>query len=124
MESLILSTNKFQQIVNEIEFIEDNPANKFIFSKELGKGAVCKVFEAFDRDEENRRHYACRIIKVDESMLKKIKTEIAVMKMCSNPCLEAYYFTYHFKQSLFMFVEYLDGGSLTDFIYSYRKKIP
>lgn len=46
------------------------------------------------------------------------------MMMCSSPCIEHYYFTYEYKESLFMFVEYLDGGSLTDFIYNFSKKIP
>lgn len=43
--------------------------------------------------------------------------------MCSSPCLETYYFTYYFKESLFMFVEFMDGGSLTDFIYHFTSKI-
>lgn len=46
------------------------------------------------------------------------------MKMCSSPAIETYYFTYYFKESLFMFVEFMNGGSLTDFIYHYCKKIP
>lgn len=37
-------------MVSEVDFVEENPATKFIFDKELGKGAMCKVFFAYDRD--------------------------------------------------------------------------
>ena len=60
----------------------------------------------------------------DEKTLTKIKTEIAVMNLCTSRAIVKYYETYYFKQSLFMFVEYMKGGSLTDFIYRYEKKIP
>ena len=46
------------------------------------------------------------------------------MKLCSSRAIVQYYETFYFKQSLFMFVEYMKGGSLTDFIYRYEKKIP
>lgn len=38
-------------MIAEIEFIEENPAISFVFDKELGKGAMCKVFYAYDRHE-------------------------------------------------------------------------
>ena len=125
IETKLLSTEEFQKIVAEVEFIEDNPAKNFIFDKELGKGAMCKVFYAYDRTEQDRKCYACRIIKMkDQKTINKIKTEAAVMCMCSSPCIVAYYFTYYYKESLFMFVEYMNGGALTDFVYQYLKKIP
>lgn len=86
---------------------------------------MCKVFEAFDREDNNKNNYACRIIKIkDQKALEKIRVEIAVMKLCSSPSIVTYYFTYYYKESLFMFVEFMNGGALTDFIYAYMKKIP
>ena len=49
MEKKILSTEEFQEMIAEVEFIEENPATFYVFDKELGKGAMCKVFYAFDR---------------------------------------------------------------------------
>jgi serine/threonine protein kinase len=46
------------------------------------------------------------------------------MKLCSSPSIVTYFFTYYYKESLFMFVEFMNGGALTDFIYQYMKKIP
>ena len=46
------------------------------------------------------------------------------MKLCSSPSIVSYFFTYYYKESLFMFVEYMNGGALTDFIYQYMKKMP
>lgn len=86
---------------------------------------MCKVFYAFDREEMNRKYYACRIIKLkDKKTLNKIKTEVAVMEMCQNPSIVTYFFTYYFKESLFMFVEYMNQGALTDFVYHYLKSAP
>jgi hypothetical protein len=62
-------------MIKNVHFIEDNPAGKFTFQKELGKGAMCKVFFAYDKPELNRKYYACRIIKMkDNRTLGKIRT--------------------------------------------------
>ena len=46
------------------------------------------------------------------------------MCLCKSRCIVEYYFTYYYKESLFMFIEFMNGGALTDFIYHYLKKIP
>lgn len=92
-------------MIKEVNFIEKNPAAEFVFNKELGKGAMCKVFFAYDKQEKNRQYYACRIIKMkDDRTLNKIKTEIAVMNLCNSDNLTKHFFTYYYKESLFMFV--------------------
>lgn len=61
-------------MVAQVDFREENPANHFIFDKELGKGAMCKVFYSYDRQEKNRKFYACRIIKIkDKKTIEKIR---------------------------------------------------
>lgn len=66
---------------------------------------MCKVFYAYDRKLNDRRDYACRIIKIrDKKILDKIKIEITVMRMCSEKNLVNYYFSYYFRESLFMFI--------------------
>lgn len=86
---------------------------------------MCKVYYTYDKNVENRKNYACRIIKIkDQKTIDKIRVQIAVMKLCNCEQIVNYYFTYYYKESLFMFVEYMDGGALTDFIYGNMKKIP
>ena len=59
---------------------------------------MCKVFYAYDRIDKNRKEYACRIMKVkDQVALKKIKTEIAVMKLCNSESIVKYYWTFYYK---------------------------
>lgn len=52
----------------------------------------------------------------------KIRNEIAVMKICESKNIINYDFTYLFKQSIFMFIEYADKGNLTKFIQYMHKK--
>jgi serine/threonine protein kinase len=46
------------------------------------------------------------------------------MEMCFSANIVEYHFAYYYKESLFMFIEYMDAGSLTNFIKVYAKKIP
>ena len=47
------------------------------------------------------------------------------MKLCSSQYIVRYHFSYYFRDSLFMFIEYMDQGSLTNFIKFFGgKKIP
>ena len=46
------------------------------------------------------------------------------MELCSSPNIVQYHFTYYYLQTLFMFIEFMDAGSLTGFIRQYKKKIP
>lgn len=59
---------------------------------------MCKVFFCFDKKEENRRFYACRIIKLkDDRTVNKIRTEIAVMSLCDSDNLTRHFFTYYYR---------------------------
>ena len=60
----------------------------------------------------------------DPETLHKIRCEIAVMELISSPNIVEYYFTYYYRESLFMFIEFMDAGSLTDFVKKYLKCIP
>jgi p21-activated kinase 2 len=98
IEMELLSTSEFEEMIKNVHFIEEAPGAKFKFEKELGKGAMCKVFFAYDKEPANRRYYACRIIKLkDDRTLKKIRTEIAVMNLCNSDNLTRHYFTYYYK---------------------------
>ena len=119
-----MTMKDFEDKIKEIKLISENPSKYYKFSDELGKGANCKVYIATDR-KDKKKAFAVRIIKIrDEKKLEKIKREIAVMNMCINENIVSYYFSYYYKNLLFMFIEYMNGGNLTDFIYKYFGKIP
>ena len=46
------------------------------------------------------------------------------MKLCKCAQIVNYHFSYLYKQSIFMFVEYMDAGDLANFIEKYEKQIP
>ena len=108
-----------------MKFIKDHPSHNFIFLDDLGSGSICKVYKAEARSSEGS-FFAVRIMKEkDPEHLKKIRCEIAVMKLCSSQYIVHYHFTYYHRDSLFMFIEYMDQGSLAHFIKFYGgKKIP
>jgi p21-activated kinase 2 len=64
----LLTTEEFAEQARKIEFIEENPAERFLFERELGKGAMCKVFEAVERRDKGKqpKQYACRIMKIKD----------------------------------------------------------
>jgi serine/threonine protein kinase len=59
----------------------------------------------------------------DKTTLDKIKIETAVMTMCCNKNIIKYTCSYYFKNCLFMFIEFMDGGMLTDIVYKYVGKM-
>ena len=56
-------------------------------------------------------------------MLDKIKIEAAVMSMCANKNIVNYVSSYYYMNCLFMLIEFMDGGCLTDIVFAYTKKI-
>ncbi len=46
------------------------------------------------------------------------------MSMCCNPNIVNYQASYYYMNCLFMFIEFMDGGCLTEVIYQNMKTIP
>ncbi len=46
------------------------------------------------------------------------------MSMCANKNIVNYISSYYYMNCLFMLIEFMDGGCLTDIVYGYTKKIP
>ena len=123
-DNALLTDNEFNQEIKKIEFLPDNPNESYRFAKQLGKGAMCTVYQAFHR-KRPEECWAVRVMKVPEQeILHKIKIESAVMSMCANPNIVNYHASYYYMNCLFMFIEFMDGGCLTEVIYQYMKKIP
>ena len=107
--------------MERVSFVEDVPSKRYRFCEQLGKGADCNVCRAVDRENPGLT-YAVRIFRVDiskESEIKallKIRNEIAVMDICASENIIKHHFSYLYKQSVFMFTEYMDFGSMALFI--------
>lgn len=75
-----LPTNdEFLKQIQAIEFQNSDPSLKYKFTEMLGKGAVCKVYKAFNRT--TKEEVAVRVMKLGSDQ-DRLKLEIALMKMC------------------------------------------
>lgn len=82
---------------------------------------MCKVYRVVDRKNKNQE-YAVRVMKIhEESAMNKIKIEIALMKMLEHKNVVKYVNTYVYMNCLFMIIEFMNGGALTDIIYQNLK---
>lgn len=121
----LVSKEEFHEKMLEIKIEEADPSKKYQFEGELGKGAMCKVYKCSLRTDR-KQVFACRIMKMsaDPCLLDKVKVEIAVMEMCKHRAIVHYEESFIYKNCLFMLVEFMDGGCLTEVIYEYPKAIP
>ena len=68
-ENMLMSDSDFKKQVQRIQFIPSNPNEVYRFAKQLGKGAMCTVYEAYHR-KNTSECIAVRVMKVpDEEML-------------------------------------------------------
>jgi hypothetical protein len=79
----------FESRVRLIEFVVENPAIKYKFEDQLGKGSCCTVPIHCDNqvyrvtDRTSKANMASRIIKcVNLKNIERLKREIAIMEEC------------------------------------------
>ena len=48
-DNALLTDNQFNEQIKRISFLPDNPNELYRFAKQLGKGAMCTVYQAFNR---------------------------------------------------------------------------
>ena len=78
---------------------------------------MCRVFKATKRKSKSEE-FAVRVMKVgDDSSMNKIRIEMALMLMCHHKNIVKYYETFKYMNCLFMIIEFMNGGSLTEVIY-------
>lgn len=54
--------------------------------------------------------------------IQRVKIEIALMMMCDTPSIVKYFESFVYQGCLFMVIEYMDAGCLTELIYQNYKK--
>jgi len=106
------------------DFKEDDPSKHYRFIEKLGKGSTCLVYKAARKGEEGSDCLAIKVIKLNKTnAIDKFKFEIAMMSACQHENIVRYFDTLLYMKCLFMVQEYMDGGSLTSFIYEYYTDI-
>lgn len=62
-DNALLTDNEFNEQIKKIHFLPDNPNELYRFAKQLGKGAMCTVYQAFNRKNPDEC-WAVRVMKV------------------------------------------------------------
>jgi serine/threonine protein kinase len=87
--------------------------NKYIFTKELGKGGYGRVFLA--QEKVSNRFVAIKQLKdKNKSQQEDIIHEIEMIAKFQNPNIVTYYHHFWEEETLFLVMEYCSGGSLRD----------
>lgn len=87
--------------------------NKYIFTKELGKGGYGRVFLAQEK-VSNRFVAIKQLLNNNKSEQKDIIHEIETIAKFENPNIVTYYHHFWEEETLFLVMEYCSGGSIRD----------
>lgn len=64
-ENALLTDHEFNEQIKRVQFLPDNPNEIYRFAKQLGKGAMCTVYQAFNRKNQDEC-WAVRVMKVPQ----------------------------------------------------------
>uniref|UniRef100_A0A336LZ02 non-specific serine/threonine protein kinase n=1 Tax=Culicoides sonorensis TaxID=179676 RepID=A0A336LZ02_CULSO len=95
------------------------PKDRYVTQKEVGKGASGSVFIALDKNKKST--VAIKVMNMDTQPSKEsLINEIKVMKNFSHPnlvnFLESYFIDTPWKRQLWVVMEYMSAGALTDVV--------
>eukprot|EP01018_Ginkgo_biloba_P009959 Gb_11756 [translate_table: standard] len=82
----------------------------------IGKGSFGDVFKGFDK--ELNKEVAIKVIDLEEAEdeVEDIQKEISVLSQCRSPYITEYYGSYLHQTKLWIVMEYMAGGSVSDLI--------
>lgn len=98
-----------------VEIKKANPLKKYSYSKKemLGKGGYGKVFKCTKRGTTDK--YALKIANVSKK--RQIENEIKMHALSKNHTnVVGFFDAFLWNEKLYMIVELMDGGALTDFV--------
>eukprot|EP00744_Colponema_vietnamica_P014309 GILI01020032.1.p1 GENE.GILI01020032.1~~GILI01020032.1.p1 ORF type:complete len:517 (+),score=109.31 GILI01020032.1:115-1665(+) len=116
--------HEFQsELQTTANFLEADPIAQYDVIKKVGEGASGSVYICKDR--ATGQQFALKSVKVrKESELQDIRNEIALMKLSEHPNVVRCFETYAFSNALWLVLELMDAGCLTDVVRHYAGRIP
>lgn len=93
-----------------------NPTDRFDLTEKIGQGGFGYVYKAVDN--ETGATVACKLINLDDASdeLESVQQEISVMSNCDCQQLTKYFTSFLSGSQLWIVMEYLEGGSLSDLL--------
>eukprot|EP00002_Diphylleia_rotans_P010466 TRINITY_DN2093_c0_g1_i1.p1 TRINITY_DN2093_c0_g1~~TRINITY_DN2093_c0_g1_i1.p1 ORF type:complete len:487 (-),score=120.37 TRINITY_DN2093_c0_g1_i1:201-1661(-) len=99
---------------------KEDPTKLFTNLRKVGEGASGLVF--FAKHSKLKRDVAVKKIDMStESNQKLIKSEIYNMKRLKHPCIVEYIASHYCAQEIWVILEFMDGGSLTEVVTSDKR---
>ena len=95
-----------------VEIKKADPNKFYKRIRKLGEGASGVVFEAIQKKTGKR----CAIKMTDIQELEQVKTEICMQTMCGHPNVVSYIETFQTSDHVWMVMEFVEGGPLTDLV--------
>lgn len=93
-----------------------NIESRFHSLELIGKGSFGDVFKGFDT--ELNKDVAIKVIDLEEAEdeVEDIQKEISVLSQCRSPYITEYYGSYLHQTKLWIVMEYMAGGSVSDLL--------
>ncbi|EKX33861.1 hypothetical protein GUITHDRAFT_81068 [Guillardia theta CCMP2712] len=97
-----------------VQFLNENPADHYKMPpKSIGQGGMGTIY----RGTKDGKDYAIKKLALSKQTdLPALQNEIAMMKTSAHPNVVEYFESYMFDRCLWVVMELMDGGSLTNLI--------
>uniref|UniRef100_A0A6B2L4V6 non-specific serine/threonine protein kinase n=1 Tax=Arcella intermedia TaxID=1963864 RepID=A0A6B2L4V6_9EUKA len=117
-ESFKVDTTKSYELTDLINKVQ-NPRELYIDLEKCGEGAAGEVFLATEK--ATSRKVAIKKMEIGKENVKLITTEIYIMKSSTHPSIIQYFDSFLVDSCLWVVMEFMDGGCLTDLLEEYPK---
>jgi len=95
----------------------EDPTLRFVNEEKIGEGAAGQVFKATDR--KTSHVVAIKKMKLDDESSKLLASEIHMMKSSNHPNIVSYIESYIVGNELWVVMEFLSNGMLTEWLEQY-----
>ena len=108
----------------EVTFKKENPEERYEMLKEIGFGGFARIYLA--KELSTGDLHALKYMKASKKKEREsIINEIGIMKICckDSPNIVKFHEAYEFDKKIWLFLELMDCGSLTEYVGCGRQTI-
>ena len=105
-----------------VEFLQADPATRYrMDTKSIGSGGMGTIFKG--KCVKTGREFALKRLQLSKTTdMPGLHNEIAMMKMCAHAQCVEYIETFMFDRCIWVVMELMDAGSLTNLLQVYQRK--
>jgi serine/threonine protein kinase len=108
------------QMSASVQFKTSDPTADYgKLTQQLGKGGAGTIFMGTKKKEA----FAIKVLPIGrDTDMNALTTEIAIMASTKHACCVRYFESYNYQSSLYIVMELMDGGSLTNVIQHFQRR--